>query len=62
MVNNYRRESLAIKVADRIRGEGVVKVLQRLMRPHRLLRTIRADKGLDLAGIQNPLGTLIVPC
>ena len=42
-VNNYSRESLAIKVAASIRREGVVEVLRRLMQQHRLPRTIRVD-------------------
>ena len=38
-------ESLAIKVAARIRGEAVVEVLQRLMEQQRLAGTIRVDNG-----------------
>ena len=60
IVDNFSRESLAIKVADSIRGQEVVKVLQRLMEQHRLPKTIRVDDGpeftlkrLDLLACQN---------
>ena len=45
IVDNFTRESLAIKVAASIKGEAVVGVLQRLMEQHRLPRTIRVDNG-----------------
>ena len=45
IVDNFTRESLAIKVAASIKGESVVEVLQRLMEQHRLPRTIRVDNG-----------------
>ena len=45
IVDNFTRESLAIKVAASIKGEGVVEVLQRLMEQRRLPRTIRVDNG-----------------
>ena len=48
ILNNYSRDSLVIKVAASIRGEGVVEVLQRLMQQHRLHRTIRVDDGPQL--------------
>ena len=43
IVDNFTRESLAVKVAASIRGQEVVEVLQRLMEQHRLPRTIRVD-------------------
>ena len=48
ILNNYSRDSPAIKVAASIRREGVVEVLQRLMQQHRLLRTIRVGDGPEL--------------
>ena len=41
IVDNYSRESLAIKVATSIKGENVVEVMQQ----HRLPRTIRVNNG-----------------
>ena len=45
IVDNFSRESLAIRVGASIKGEGVVEVLQRLMEQRRLPRTIRVDNG-----------------
>ena len=45
IVDNFTRESLAIKVAAGIKGEAVVEMLQRLMEQHRLPRTIRVNNG-----------------
>ena len=45
IVDNFTRESLAIKVAASIGGRGVVEVLHRLMQQHRVPRTIRVDHG-----------------
>ena len=36
IVDNFTRESLAIKVAASIKGEGAVEILHQLMRKHRL--------------------------
>ena len=41
IVDNFTRESLAIKVAAGIGGQGVVEVLHRLMQQHRMPKTIR---------------------
>ena len=45
IVDNITRESLAIKVADSIGGQGVVDVLHRLMQQRRIPRTIQVDHG-----------------
>ena len=45
IVDNFTRESLAIKVAARIGGQGVVEVLHQLMQRHRLPKSIRVDNG-----------------
>ena len=45
IVDNFTRESLAIKVAANTKVEAVVEVLQRLMARRRLPRTIRVDNG-----------------
>ena len=45
IVDNFTRESLAIRVAASIRGQDVVEVLQRLRDQRRLPRTIRVDNG-----------------
>ena len=45
IVDNFTRESLAIRVAASIRGQDVVDVLQRLKEQRRLPRTIRVDNG-----------------
>ena len=45
IVDNFMRESLAIKVAASIAGQGVVEVLHLLMEERRLPRTIRVDHG-----------------
>ena len=45
LVDNFTRESLAIRVAASIRGQDVVEVLQRLREQRRLPRTIRVDNG-----------------
>ena len=44
-VDNFTRESLAIKVAASTKGEGVAEVLQGLTQRRRLPRTIRVDNG-----------------
>ena len=48
IVDNFSRESLAIRVAASIRGPDVVEVLQRLNEQRRLPRTIRVDKGPEV--------------
>ena len=45
IVDNFTRESLAIKVAARIGGQEVVEVLHQLMRQHRMPKTIRLGNG-----------------
>ena len=45
IVDNFTRESLAIKVAASIKGEGVVEILHELMRKYRLPQIIRVDNG-----------------
>ena len=45
IVDNFTRESLAVKVAASIGGQDVVEVLHRLMQQHRLPGTIRVDHG-----------------
>ena len=45
IVDNFSRESLAIRVAGSIRGQDIVVVLQRLKEQLRLPRTIRVDNG-----------------
>ena len=45
IVDNFTRESLAVRVAASIRGQDVVEVLQQLKEQHRLPRTIRVDNG-----------------
>ena len=44
-MDNFTRESVAIRVAASIRGQDVVEVLQRLKEQRRLPRTIRVDNG-----------------
>ena len=45
IMDNYTRESLAIKVAASIGGQGVVEVLHQLMKQHRVPRAIRVDNA-----------------
>ena len=45
IVDNFTRESLAIKVVASIGGQGVVEVLHQLMQRHRMPKTIRVDNG-----------------
>jgi putative transposase len=45
LVDNHTRESLAIHVAQRIRGMEVVEVLERVSKEHGRPRTIRVDNG-----------------
>ena len=45
LVDNFTRESLAVKVAASIGGQGVVEVLNPLMQQHRLPRTIGVEHG-----------------
>ena len=52
IVDNFSRESLAIKVGASIRGQEVVDVLQQLMEQHRLPRIIRVDNGPEFTSIR----------
>ncbi len=45
LVDNYTRESLAIHVAQRIRGSEVVEVLEKVMAEHGKPQTIQVDNG-----------------
>ena len=45
IVDNFTRESLAIRVEGSIRGQDIVVALQRLKEQLRLPRTIRVDNG-----------------
>ena len=45
IVDNFTRESPAIKVEASIGGRGVVEVPHLLMQQHRMLKTIRVDHG-----------------
>ena len=45
LVDNFSRESLAIEVADRLGGQGVVEVLMEVVREKGLPKTIRVDNG-----------------
>jgi putative transposase len=45
LVDNYTRESLALKVADRLGGQGVVEILMEVGETHGLPKTIRVDNG-----------------
>ena len=45
LVDNFTRESLAIAVADRLGGQGVVEVLMEVVREKGLPKTIRVDNG-----------------
>jgi len=45
IVDNHTRESLAIHVGQRIRGEEVVEVLERISGEHGFPKTIRVDNG-----------------
>jgi putative transposase len=45
LVDNHTRESLAIHVAQRIRGMEVAEVLERVSKEHGKPRTIRVDNG-----------------
>ena len=47
IVDNFTRESLAIKVVASIGGQEFVEVLHRLMQQRRLPRTIRVNNGLE---------------
>jgi len=47
LVDNHTRESLAIHVAQRIRGLEVVEVLERVSKEHGKPRTIRVDNVLS---------------
>ena len=47
IVDNFTRESLAVKEAASIGGQGVVELLHQLMRQHRMPKTIRVDNGLE---------------
>ena len=51
-VDNFTRESLAIKVAASVKGEGVVEVLQGLMQRRRLPGTIRVDNGPEFSSMR----------
>jgi len=45
LVDNHTRESLAIHVAQRIRGSEVVQVLERVVKEHGKPKTIQVDNG-----------------
>ena len=45
LVDNFTRESLAIEVADRLGGQGVVEGLMEVVREKGLPKTIRVDNG-----------------
>jgi len=45
LVDNYSRECLAIEVGQRLRGEDVVNVLNRIELSHGLPESIRLDNG-----------------
>lgn len=45
LVDNHTRESLAIHVAQRIRGSDVVQVLERIVKAQGRPRTIQVDNG-----------------
>jgi putative transposase len=45
LVDNHTRESLALHVAQRIRGMEVVEVLERVSKEHGKPRTIQVDNG-----------------
>jgi hypothetical protein len=48
LVDNHTRESLAIHVAQRIRGCEVVQVLERVVKEHGKPQTIQVDNVLNL--------------
>ena len=48
LVDNHTRESLAIHVAQRIRGYEVVQVLERVVKEHGKPQTIQVDNVLNL--------------
>ncbi len=45
LVDNHTRESLALHVGQRVRGQDVVRVLEGVVDEHGLPRTIRVDNG-----------------
>ena len=45
MVDHLTRESLAIDVSQRMRGNEVVSVLERLACQRKLLKSVRVDNG-----------------
>ena len=45
IVDNFARETLAIKVAASIGGQSVVEVLHQLMKEHYTPKTIQVDNG-----------------
>lgn len=45
LVDNFSRESLALKASQRFRGEDVVKVLKEVSAERGVPRTIRVDNG-----------------
>jgi len=45
LVDNHTRESLALHVGQRVRGQDVVRVLERVVDIHGLPRAIRVDNG-----------------
>ena len=47
IVDNHTRESLAIHVAQRIRGQEVVAVLERVAEEHGLPQAIQVDNGAE---------------
>lgn len=45
LVDNHTRESLALHVATRVRGQDVVQILERVVAEHGVPETIRVDNG-----------------
>ena len=48
LVDNFSRESLALRAAERFRGEDMVQVLQKISEQHGLPKSIRVDNGPEL--------------
>jgi putative transposase len=51
MVDHLTRESLAIDVSQRMRGNEVVSVLERLACQRKLLKSVRVDNGPEFRSI-----------
>ena len=45
LVDNFSRESLSLRVAERFRGEDVVKVLEAISAQRGFPKSIRVDNG-----------------